>query len=191
MKTKILLALDLSVASSGYAFMDYSGKVLETGTIIPAKYKNHTKDRYPVSTIKNINSDVEQFVEIIAGYNRSYDLQDIVIEELNSNKGGQKTIKALAWIHGFLINAIGVENFKYTFMTSAIWRSKLGLKYTDEQKLHNKKLPKRDKNRITFKHLAIIKINEIYGTEFEYEDNDLVEAIGIGVAFLKDKKVAK
>lgn len=179
---KILLALDLSVLSTGYCFMDYSGKVLETGTILPEKYKNHTKDRYPRKTIRNINSAVSQIQDLFDQYSENHEIVDVVIEEINAGKTGTKTTKILSWVQGLLLNSLGFD-VNYHFLTSSTWRSILNLKFRPEHKVHNKKSAKKD--RITFKHLAIGLVNERYQIEFGYEDNDTAEAICIGLAYLK------
>jgi len=184
----IILSLDLSVHSSGYAFMKYDSSIIETGTICPAKYKNYTKDKYPVSTIKNVLSDVDQFVELIAEYSKSYTIETILIEELNVGGGKVITVKALSWIHGFLLAELGPQNFDFKFISSSTWRSALKLTFSAEQKAHNKGLKKFDKSKITHKHLAINKVNSIYGTDFEMADNDICDAIAIGLAYLVKEK---
>jgi len=183
----VIVALDLSINSTGYAIMDLESKVLECGTILPFKYKNYTKDRYPKSTLKNIASDVDQLSEIIRSYSKDYNIERIIIEEINAGKGGTKTIKGLSWLHGFLMVELGYDNYRFDFVTSSGWRSDLKLKFSEEQRKFNKSLKKWDKSKITYKHLAIVKVNEIYGTEMDYEDNDVAEAICIGLSYLVKK----
>jgi len=184
----IILALDLSIVSTGYAFMKYDSEVICTGTICPEKYKNHSKDKYPVSTLKNIVSDVLQISEIVKEYSEEYNITDIIIEEINASAGGTKTIKALSWIQGFLLEELDPSKFNFEFITCSTWRSALGLRYSASDKEHNKPLKKRHKDRITFKHLAINKVNKIYGTDFKLEDNDITDSICIGLAHLKINK---
>lgn len=186
----VILALDLSISSTGYAFMDYNRKVLETGTILPETYKGHYKDRYPFKTIRFIDSTIEQILELLAEYSLKFEIRDIVIEEINPGGiGGIKTIKGLSWIHGFLMRDLGFQDYKFHFILSSVWRAANGLKLSAEQRAHNKRVGKKSKEIINYKHLAIDKVNEIYGTEFTMEDNDVCDAVCIGLAFLilKDK----
>ena len=181
---QIILALDLSVQSTGYCFMDLTGQVLETGTILPAKYKNHTKDKYPKKTIINIQSAVSQISELVSQYSQDYELSDIVIEEINPGKKGTVTTKILSWVQGLLLAELGFD-YNYHFITSSQWRSALKLKFSAEDKTFNRIAAKKD--RITFKHLAISFVNSRYKVDFKFEDNDTAEAICIGLAYLKGK----
>jgi len=186
---RVVLALDLSISSTGYTFMDYNQNIIETGTIIPESYPLHTKDRYPVKTIKFIDSTVEQILELLAEYSLKYEIKDIVIEEINvGGLGGIKVIKGLSWIHGFLMRDLGFQDYRFHFLHSTTWRSAIGLKLSTTQKVHNKKVGKKSKDYITFKHLAVDKVNEIYGTELTLEDNDVADAVCICLAFLIKNK---
>lgn len=127
----------------------------------------------------------------------------IVIEEVNLHKSrlSGKTLDGMHWILADALN-----NDRDTKYLSRVryrdsdgetgWRTRLGLKLSEmdkkmnaEHKRINKKLkPKDHLVIITKKHLAARYVNTALGTGFDVEanatDNDVVDAIGLGLSEL-------
>lgn len=182
-KKKIILALDLSTKSTGYSVLDLDSNIIESGVITPEKYKNYTKDRYPKSTVKNCKSVSNQVLEVYNELLENYDITNVVIEEINPGKGSIIASKTLSIVQGFIIDGMIEEADKIKFIKSSVWRSKLKMTLSYEQKQFNKTAKKADK--FTFKHVSVDYVNKHYEYVLDYEDHDIADAICIGLGFLK------
>ena len=162
-ESTVLMSLDLSVNSTGYAILtNFGATILSAGCITPETYPGWTKDRYPKSTLLKAKSVVEQLRPIILKYNPNY----FVYEEINpGNSPSIMSTKSLSYLHCmvFLDNLTNIDKF-FDIKTSQ-WRSAIGIKNA------------RKKSDGSHKQEAIDFVNARYGTDFKLEDDDICEAI--------------
>lgn len=130
----------------------------------------------------------------------------VVIEEINLGRN-RYTQKELDFIHCCVLKEIEALNrrisshIKVVYISSSAWRSALKMEMSREQKKNNAKLSKAKRQaaasgerlnkkrlgiagKITKKHVAINWVNEVFGTKFKMKDNDEVDAISLGAAYL-------
>lgn len=194
MSPQKVLALDVS-SKTGFAhFID--GKLMAWGTIFPDKT---TKDfgLYPgnfVSWAKYITNRL--FTEVVSKY---WDLEThLVLEDTNTSKSALSQ-KSLEYLH-FCINerflAMGAEVF---YVRSGEWRKFTESKMSKEEKALNakiarikkqtgKKLAKIDGKvvgRKGRKHVAIRRVQELFGIEMMRKDEDSADACLVGLGYLR------
>lgn len=126
----------------------------------------------------------------------------VVIEETNLGKN-RYAQKLLEFIHAFLLSQL-IMGFtgKIVYLDSSAWRKAIDLRLDKEQKKNNAKISQAKKNaklygtkisfekkklgvrgRITKKHLAVNRVNEVYDLGFKVKDNDRADAICLGLAY--------
>jgi len=192
-----ILSLDLSTACTGWSVFNMDTKeLIEYGAILPKLDKYQRKLGYPeIQLIKMISiaNEIKKLVERI-------NPKTILIEEISGSKNylGQKTLDGLHWIVLYTI----IKDIKRVVFMNVTgyngWRYLLGLKLSEENKIHNKenKLMNKKLQRgsrkliiITPKHLAQYYVNKTYNTPFDVEnnatDNDVVDSIAMASAYLK------
>lgn len=120
----------------------------------------------------------------------------IIIERANASKF-RDSQNVLDWMHFSLIDTLVDEGYydKLLYRDSSCWRKLVEIKLTKEQKKQNKmakeasnkkqilKVDGKRKGKITKKHLAILKVKELYNIEFKLKDNDIAEAILLGHSY--------
>lgn len=196
---KILLSLDLSTNCTGWATFNCKTRgLLEYGIIEPINAKGYTRLRYPQSALYRIISMAEQ----VSAFIIKTQPDQLIIEEVNRgiSRTGQKSLDALHFFVLFFLITTGKEFIdKVQYVDSngkKGWRTKLGLKLTDLDKLHNKEVKKWNKNKknrpkkvvINWKHLAARFVKQAYGIVLDVDalesNGDLADAISIGTAHL-------
>lgn len=181
---EVIIGLDLSINSTGYAILDMNGDVVEAGIVTPEKYKGHSKDRYPKSTLKKAISVSEQLTEIIKDTQDKYKIHKIIVEEINSNSPGIATAKSLSWIHGLLFLNFLDEIEMFEMITTGVWRSKKGVGvYIKRSKTKGKH------GELDHKKPIIDYINNRYGTNFQLKDNDICDSIGVALGWMFIHKI--
>ena len=110
--------------------------------------------------------------------------------------------KALEFIHLATLVALRPLDIPIVYISSSAWRSALGITMTKEDKKNNAKLSKAKKlstdsgcpvdkkkvgvrGKIGKKHLAVRYINSVYNLDLLMKDNDIADAIALGLAYLK------
>lgn len=200
MISKKLLALDMSTTCTGWAVFDIETKdLLEYGylkPVVPGKSKMKSPEK-PYKTCKNM---AKQIFEV---YSKLNDVEIVAIEEVNKHKNriAGKTLDAL---HAFIWDEFR-EHLKLLYYCdsdgSSGWRTHLGLKLSDADKIHNKEAKKLNKELakgttkipvINKKHLACRYANKRYGLNLDCDqltsDGDMADAIGLGSAVLEKVK---
>src|SRR3990167_5851122 len=138
---------------------------------------------------------------------RIYDLVDehipdcVVIEETNKSRA-RYSQKILEFIHCKLLDKLCNTNFisKTFYINTSDWRRELGIYMTKEDKKNNTQVNKAKrqgkskkelglKGKITRKHIAIRVVKEKFGIDFKQKENDIAEAICIGIAFCNNPPV--
>lgn len=196
----LVLTLDLSTTCTGWAlFHRDTKKLLNYGFIKPVN-KGLAKLSYPKKQLYKMRTISDQILSLIDSFEG---IQSIIIEEVNLHKS-RMTGKTLDGMHWVLLENMPEETLdKVKFMDSdgpVGWRTRLALKMTDDDRRTNKErkrlntgLPKGSKKLpiINKKHLACRYVNGHYGMAFDVDkntnDNDVVDAIGLGIAYLLDK----
>jgi len=171
-----VLALDLSSSSTGFAILD-GGVLKETGVILPERYPNYTKDRYPKRTIKNCQSICRSIKDLVV----RNDFDKIVIEEVNS--GGISGViqqKTMAGLHFLLLSNLMEYIDIIEFITCSTWRKTLDIRLSVEDKAHNKSC-KNKRDKIGWKHLSLRWVEENYPNR-TVSSHDIADAICIVVA---------
>ena len=161
----ILLSLDASISSTGYAIFDGNELILY-GKIATKKKDFKTEDL-------RINYICDEIKKIITNYN----INNIVCENqfVSVNKS---TILLLRKLIGAIVRTVNEFNIEITYYSPAQWRGILGInsgKSTDKKKKAYDYLIR--KNIIDFEFIPKgVKKND-----------DVVDAICIGIAYIKDK----
>jgi hypothetical protein len=198
------LALDIS-SNTGYAVLLDGGSLKTWGNLYNIK-PAHDYGKHPWGYLKAAESIADKISSVVVQYNPNV----IVIEETNGGSRSRFTQKLLEYIHCCTLQMLfklGYENKVYYINTSD-WRRATGIELTKEQKKQNTKLSKAKskaggtltpaqkktlgiKGRITKKHIAVISVNARYGLNFTQKDNDIAEAILLGIAYLGGVKTCE
>lgn len=198
MENKILLALDLSTTCTGYAIFKINDKSLVTyGTLKPST-KGISKLTYPKQQLTKMIDLSLQIRSVIENYKPS----KIVIEEIAGSKQrlGQKVLDGLHWILLMHVQEY-IEIISYYDVSGLDgWRTHLGLKLTDADKLANKEAKKLNKTlgrgvtklpEYGPKDLACRHVNSKFGLGLDPQmnqfDADIGDAVSLGDAFLTFK----
>lgn len=194
MINKTLLCLDLSTTSTGYALFDLNTKKLLTYGFLKPISKGLSKLKYPKQQIFKIRNLVYKILDLLETHKPDI----ILIEEINRHKS-RLSGKTLDMLHGLLLDAITepeLDRVIYIDSDGLVgWRTKLRLVLDNQDKVLNKErriLNKKTKKQhpiINKKHLACRYVNKALNLNFDVDlnpnDNDIVDAIGMGLAFLK------
>lgn len=204
-----LLTLDLSTSCTGWSIWNLETKKLEDFGFFKPNKKGMSKLEYPekqLAVMQDLASQIMGKLMDADGFamDGSKNLvKMILIEEINASKNrlGQKTLDGLHWI---LMNRLkDDQDLKYIKRVKFIdsdgsdgWRSRLGLRLNEMDKKLNAERKKINKKKlrgtsdlpiINKKHLAARYVNGVLGTTFDVDsnptDNDVVDAIGIGLAY--------
>ena len=179
-----ILSLDVST-KTGWALL-HDGQLIKYGLIKPPKESLIDGDDFSSNRISKIISFIEILTDEIKEIILTTNPDKIVIEQTNAGVLSSRLIqKLLEWIHYRILIMIVSTTKTYPFyISTSRWRSIIEVKLTKDQKIHNKKVKlKQEKNKVTVKHLAINKINELFNLDFKIKDNDKADAILIGLAF--------
>ncbi len=198
-----VLSLDIST-NTGYALLDFERACPLLWGNVWNEEKVDTFGPYPYSYLYAADNLADKICDLV--YKHKPD--KIVIEETNKGKS-RYTQKILEFIHCCVLHKIagtGLKNEVFYISTSD-WRRAVGIELTKEQKKANAKLSKAKskaggkltpaqkkelgvKGRITKKHVAVIEINKRFNLNFAQKDNDIAEAILLGIAFINGTVLA-
>lgn len=193
---KLLLALDLSTAATGYALFDLETKALLKEGVFKPQIRMVQGIQYPEAQLfkmRDLAAQISSFVESLP------EITYIGIEEVNRGIG-RLSQKTLDGFHFILMDRLGADVKKVRYRDSDGrdgWRTQLNLMLSAQDKLVNeerrklnKKLAKGHKKYpiITKKHLACRFVNDHYGLSLDCDrsstDADRADAIGLGHAIL-------
>jgi hypothetical protein len=130
-----------------------------------------------------------------------------VIEETNIGRS-RYSQKMLEFIHCAVLSRLSEDGLladRFRYINTSDWRKLLGVILSAEQKKTNARLSKAksaakkagkklDKKalgingKINKKHVAINTVNQLFGLDFKPKDNDMADAICLGVAYFKGVK---
>lgn len=193
-----LLSLDFSSSSTGYSIFDMNThQLLEYGLVLPKKVKKSIRDcqlQVTVDKLRNLAQDIKLLVERVQP-------KQIIIEEIcrSKNRLAQKTLDGA---HHHMMAAIYPWLPIVTYVDSDGgpngWRTGLGLKLSEEDKLSNKrnkllnKSIKRGQPKqpiFTAKDLAQRLVNKLYNLNFDVQnktgDDDQADSICMATFYLQ------
>lgn len=195
---RFLIAIDLSSSCTGWAVFDIQKKeLLEYGNV-KLSLKGISTLAYPHAPLAKIKRMATDVVEIIKRYEA--DLQLIGVEEVNRGiaRFSQKTLDGAHWFFlEYLGGLIDVVVYRDTDGKDG-WRTQLGHRLSDEDKLHNKEArvynkgrPKADQFPIyAAKHITERWVNKKFNLSLDIEkvagDSDIADAIGLGWALVEN-----
>lgn len=186
-----VLSLDLST-KSGWAVFE-NGKLSNYGRIdIVDKKDIKNKIDYKNFNNATLVSIFQALYEFYTRFNllmKEIKPDFVVIEQ--TNLGRQRiSQKVLEWLH-LLICLIVVTHIRQfpIYIDSSDWRKTVGLRLSKDDKKHNKDIRKRKgRGIINKKHLALRIANEkfldVFGSPLKVKDNDIADAVLVGVAWL-------
>lgn len=196
--SNLVLSIDLSTSSTGYAVFNRDSKKLEAHGKVRPKVGGLHKLKYPESTLLTIRDMTAKIKELVLIINPSR----LVIEEVNRgiNRIGQKGLDAC---HFFVLDEIMkvrpdlIKTLTYVDSNGRKgWRGMLGLKLSDQDKQVNAEIRLRNRRKkktqkaplIDWKVLAQRYVNSTFKKSFNVwenpGDNDEVDAIALGAAFV-------
>lgn len=199
-----LLALDLS-AKTGYAVIDYDTDkwpVKDPKNLELVAYGTIKLDRpiaaysrYPYSHI--VAADYMAY--LVREKIETFQPDCIVIEEVQLSRGSRIAQKWLGILHGAVLTELEFDFGSELVVTvdPGSWRSACGLKLTKEDKKNNKAI--RDgkdkkslgiKGKVTTKHLSVRFANETFDLNLLMKDNDISDAISLGVGYCLGAKLS-
>lgn len=110
----IILALDLSTKSSGYAVFD-NQELIKHGYITAGSANLYHRIQKMADEIKTIAEENKVQKAVI---------EDVIPEDV---KGNQKVFKALIYLQGFITCALDSLDIPFEFYTASEWRKKCGI----------------------------------------------------------------
>lgn len=192
---RILLSLDLSTTCTGWSVFDMDEHKLVTYGILKPSTKGLSKMIYPRQQLTKMIDLSFQIRSLIENYKPTH----IVIEEIAGSKQrlGQKVLDGLHWIV-LVHNQEFIDIIQYYDVTgSEGWRTHLGLRLTESDKLANKEAKKMNKDlapasRLPVydaKDLACRYTNETFGLSLNPQlnqyDADVGDSVSMGSAYIK------
>jgi hypothetical protein len=192
-----VLALDISTKTGWAVFVD--GVLVEHGLVrLPKKIYEYGD--YPWNYVQGAYSMGQLLFALT-----SKEPDVIVVEETNKSRA-RYSQKALEYIHCLFLYQVKSTNIPIKYVSSSEWRKTLGLVMSKDDKKNNKKLKtakqfaettgaKLDKaelgikGAVTKKHIAIRFVNNTFGFSMKVKDNDICDAICLGLAYLKGAKI--
>jgi hypothetical protein len=130
--------------------------------------------------------------------NNPQGFEKVIIERANSSRF-RSSQNFIDWFHFALLEK-SIENLwneTIVYMDTAEWRKLCEIKLSKIEKKHNQMISKEKKKgnkvvkvngkrvgRLTKKHLAVNKVNELFNLKLKLKQNDEAEAILINLAYL-------
>jgi hypothetical protein len=193
-----LLSLDMSTSCTGWSLFDVeNNKLITYGTLKPSTKGGVAKMVYPLQQLTKMVDLSFQIRTLILNYKPT----KIVIEEIAGSRQrlGQKVLDGLHWVVLMHIQEfIGIVEY-YDVTGSNGWRTALGLKLSELDKLRNKEAKKMNPNLdsksrlpiVDAKDLAARYANENYGLSLDPQANqydaDIADSVSMGSAYIKFK----
>lgn len=194
-----ILALDLST-HSGYAIFEgetgSKPSLLNYNTIHLGE-PVHGFGPYPACYRVAARTMARKLLNNVA----ASEIDVVIIEEINLGRN-RYTQKLLENIHTAVLDELETwpKLKEVVYLDSSEWRHNLGLRMSKEQKRSNAKLSKAKRTaatsrvaldkkvlgirgKISAKHLSVAHANEVYGLKLKMKDNDVADAICLGLAY--------
>lgn len=183
-----ILSLDVST-KTGYCVSSFSRSTIPT----ILEYGVFTDDeRVKISDFCNFDrKSVFSIIESgqllcskVLSLIQKYDVDKVVIEQTNHLSKNRFSQKVLEWYHLQLILCLDKASLFPYFIDTSSWRSISGCIMNKQDRKNNKLVKqKRKRGKITSKHVAVRRVFELYGIDLKQGENDIADAILMGVAF--------
>lgn len=154
---------------------------------------------YPISFVDWAETCFSHVLVLIEKYKPSV----LVVEETTGGSKTSHSQKILEWIHFCLAKYIKESKIRVTYILTGQWRSEVGAKMTKEESKHNKTVKEYKKThndtqiayneegkrigKITKKHVAIRRANEVFGHFFKEplrkKDEDLADSLMLAYCY--------
>lgn len=206
---RTVLAVDLSTSRTGLALFSLQECVrddwkLSTFDAIEHEDVIAAYGAYPFSYLTALSLMADK----VAARAAQLHPDTIVIEETNGSKN-RYTQKALEMLHCIFLQGLqraGYTSANVKYISTGTWRRAVGIELTKDQKRQNARLSKAKraakmrgekldkaalgiKGKVNKKHIAVAWANEHFGLSLKQKDNDIADAICIGVAFTRGAAV--
>jgi hypothetical protein len=149
--------------------------------------KGEITGNHPWDMIELVNNCVLEIMEEII----NVDPDEILIEQTNLGRN-RFSQKFLEWLHYALLNKIKEifdETVPVYYIDTSEWRRLLKISLSSEDKRHNKLVRlKKANGKITIKDKTIDYVNKVEDMNFTSKDDDIADAICMGLAFLEIRK---
>lgn len=195
-KRETILALDMSTYT-GYAVLHRSGTAYSVYKYGNISADDDTNSKYPWTYINKAESMAAKVSTLLTKFKPDV----VIIEETNGSKS-RYTQKLLEFIHYSVLLKMRAAKANVKYINTSDWRKCLGIQMSKADKKSNTKLSKAKRaaskakealdkkklgisGKITKKHLAVRYINSTFNLDFKIKDNDIAEAICLGVAYIK------
>lgn len=179
-----ILALDLST-KPGWAIIK-SGKCLAYGNahfpILNFNVNNYPEraKEYPYNIIETSQQVADYIFNI---YQAESDIDVVVIENTVRGKN-RNTQRSLEWVHYAVLSYFVDASELIHYVDPTQWRKALEMKLTPADKENNKLVKnKLGRGKITSKHLSVRFVNSEFDLNLKMKDNDIADAICIGLAY--------
>lgn len=185
-----IFSLDIST-KTGYAYYE-DEKLKEYGLIVLKDINGAIKkvddfgsypenyQKYTLEIAQKIKSTIEKVV--------SSDFWDdgmILIEETTKSRNSMSQ-KMLEYIHCQFIRLFVDKGYVIKYIKTGEWRKIIQMKLNEDDKKNNKEVRSgKKRGLITKKHLSVRIVNELFDLKLKIKDNDISDAILIGLAGIK------
>ena len=189
--------MDMST-KTGWAFLTLNDKdvnLIEFGQNTPIK---EPIGMYPENFVLWAHKCFDAILTLIDKFKPDV----LVLEETASNSKSVYSQKILEWIHYLVAKYIKESKIKAVYIMSGQWKSETEAKMTKDESKHNKMVKEYKKKhdtsiayneagkrigKITRKHVAIRKANEVFGkflkTPLRKKDEDAAESLLLGYCY--------
>lgn len=183
---KIIISLDLST-STGYAVFT-GNKLGDYGTLV-SKAEDFNVNNYPEKSKKypyNIVNAANEMGSQVDTLVQKYKPDWIIIENTVRGKN-RNTQRILEFVHKSVLDVLKDKyEKKIKYLDPSEWRKLLDLKMSKDDLKHNKEVRLgKARGKLTRKHLSVRMVNEQYDLGLKLKDDDIADAICLGMAFLK------
>lgn len=197
MEREIVLTLDIST-KTGWCVTTSSDDGLELNFHGQISKIDCPDERYPDSYVSWAYLCFDEIEKLF----KEYTPDVLVIEETAANSKSSHSQKILEFIHFLVAKLIKESKVRCIYLMTGEWRKEISSHMSPKEKTHNKEVAKYKKKnktkiaydingkrvgRITKKHVAIRRANEIFGKYFEKplrkKDEDLCDSLCIAAAY--------
>jgi hypothetical protein len=177
-----ILGLDIS-KHTGFSVLE-DGKIIESGTYDvddPEEFKTLLEEvRY--------NYEAQDLARFIYGLYLKHDPDVCYLEQINRGKN-RHSQKMLDGLHYAIIEMFINQNWihKVRYVDTSAWRNTLSVRLNKDQAKHNKQVKQKlIRGKITPKHLAVMKANEVFGLRLKLKDNNTADSLMLGLFGVQD-----
>lgn len=214
----IVLTLDLSTRTGGAVFDTASSELLidvfdidkkgesplSTNTMLKGETKKARKRKAIATRYDPSNHPldflifVDTFTDLIFNKVKEIKPDRIVVEQTNKGRDRWRQ-KLIEWIHQSLMTKLALDDYNITYIDTIEWRRLLDLKLSAQNRKDNKLIREYNRNKkpdeegavgiVDEKDLAINFVEKTLGYKLKKKENDIADAICIGLAYLKKEGI--